>query len=152
MAAGVTSPSGNVTYHTVVMSLFGVLGYLVTFSGIYLLSDITILWGFGVWSFSWYGEMFFHLLTCLERYLAVVHPVVYLSLRSERGTFIRNISIGCVWVLCLGRNFLIISEKMSGILDICSLIISVIIIIVCTASVLCILIQARQTRQGLEES
>lgn len=146
--AAVTSPSESVTYHTVVMSLFGVLGYLVTFSGIYLLSYITILWGFGVWTFSWYGETFFHLLTCLERYLAVVHPIVYLSLKSERGTFIRNISIWCVWVLCLGRRLLIISEKMSCILDICGLIISMIIITVCTASVLCILIRPGPGKQG----
>ncbi|CAJ1048240.1 uncharacterized protein LOC122870239 isoform X1 [Xyrichtys novacula] len=48
---------------------------------------------------AWFGENFFHVLTCLERYLAVVHPITYMRLRKARGIRIRNISIVCVWVL-----------------------------------------------------
>ncbi|KAI3376422.1 hypothetical protein L3Q82_016443 [Scortum barcoo] len=44
----------------------------------------------------------FHILTCVERYLAVVHPVTYLGLKQSGGIRIRNISTGCVWLLCFG--------------------------------------------------
>ncbi|TNN38146.1 hypothetical protein EYF80_051684 [Liparis tanakae] len=39
-------------------------------------------------------ELFFHTLTCVERYLAVVHPVTYLGLKKGKGIRLRNISIG----------------------------------------------------------
>ncbi|KAJ4945014.1 hypothetical protein JOQ06_013553 [Pogonophryne albipinna] len=47
-----------------------------------------------------YGESLFHVLTCLERYLAVVRPIIYLRLRNVQGVRIRNISIG-LSVLCV---------------------------------------------------
>lgn len=51
---------------------------------------------------TYYGETLFHVLTCVERHLAVVHQIIYLILKNARGVRIRNISIGCAWILCFG--------------------------------------------------
>ena len=48
------------------------------------------------------GQSLFHCLTCVERYLAVVHPITFMRLRETRGVRIRNISIACVWLLSFG--------------------------------------------------
>ncbi|KAK2863363.1 hypothetical protein Q5P01_002896 [Channa striata] len=48
------------------------------------------------------AQTLFHLFTCVERYMAVVHPITYLSLKQAGGVKIRNISTGCAWLLCLG--------------------------------------------------
>lgn len=46
------------------------------------------------------GETLFQLFSCIERYIAVVHPITYMALRQPIGVRIRNISIGCAWLLC----------------------------------------------------
>lgn len=46
------------------------------------------------------GQTLFHLLTCVERYLAVVYPITYLSLRKAQWVRIRNVTIICVWLMC----------------------------------------------------
>lgn len=53
------------------------------------------------------GETSFHVLTCLDRYLAVVHPVVYRDLRNTRGVTFRNAAIVCVWLLCCLMTYVV---------------------------------------------
>ncbi|KAK2899526.1 hypothetical protein Q8A73_012655 [Channa argus] len=65
-----TSHSDILTYHSAAMELICVLGTSI------------------------------HILTCVERYLAIVHPVIYVGLRQSRGVRIRNVSIG-LSVLCV---------------------------------------------------
>ncbi|KAF3837460.1 hypothetical protein F7725_004924 [Dissostichus mawsoni] len=48
------------------------------------------------------AQQYFHVLTCVERYLAVVHPIIFLKLRGNRAVRIRNVTIVCVWLLCFG--------------------------------------------------
>ncbi|KAI9524359.1 hypothetical protein NQZ68_018096 [Dissostichus eleginoides] len=76
-----TSHSDIFTFHMVLMELVDYIG-----------STLRI--------YAWYGRAYFHVLTCVERYLAVVHPVTYLSLKGQRGVRIRNICIG-MSVLCV---------------------------------------------------
>ncbi|KAJ0006108.1 hypothetical protein NQD34_013381 [Periophthalmus magnuspinnatus] len=45
--------------------------------------------------------IFFQIFTCLERYAAVVHPVAYLSLKSQTWILIRNSSCAFVWLQCV---------------------------------------------------
>ncbi|KAI4798567.1 hypothetical protein KUCAC02_021965 [Chaenocephalus aceratus] len=47
------------------------------------------------------GHVPFHILTCVERHLAVVHPITYLRLKNRGGIMIRNVSIVFVWLLLL---------------------------------------------------
>ncbi|XP_078020891.1 uncharacterized protein LOC144459932 [Epinephelus lanceolatus] len=145
--AAAMTHSDSFTYHMVTMELVGVLGSIFGFCGVFV-DRVHISWlGHFLWIFTWYGEMFFHILTCVERYLAVVHPVTYLSLRGERGIRIRNISIGCVWLLCVGTT-ICMTLKYSLVVAFCFLILSLIIVSFCSLSVLCVLIRPGPGEQG----
>ncbi len=146
--AAMASHSDSFTYHLVAMELIGVLGYILCCCGIYSNHSVILLVGYCLCSSTWYGEMFFHILTCVERYLAVVHPITYLSLRGERGIRIRNISIGCVWLLCFVAACRITFEGALIIMDSCLLIFSFIVIFFCSLSVLCVLIRPGPGEQG----
>lgn len=104
-SAATISHSDLFTYHMVIIELIGVLGCILTCCGSYrYYTDSLFSVGNLLSSFTWTAQMFFHILTCLERYLAIVHPITYLSLRNERGIKMRNISIGCVWLLLFCRD------------------------------------------------
>ncbi|CAJ1048241.1 uncharacterized protein LOC122870239 isoform X1 [Xyrichtys novacula] len=93
------SHSDIFTYNVAALQLIWVWASVIwvwaTFTGIPQMAALFFFLFFIVWL----GENFFHVLTCLERYLAVVHPITYMRLRNARGVRIRNISIVCVWVL-----------------------------------------------------
>lgn len=97
-----TSHVDVVTYHMVVLEIFGLMGCGCYGIGLYLADDSVIESGIYIFSFVFPGQSLFHCLTCVERYLAVVHPITYLSLRRPDGVRLRNISIGCVWLTCFG--------------------------------------------------
>lgn len=99
-SASVKSNTDVLTYHMVVIELLGSVGFIFCCYEVCCNVDIVIV-GYYIWTFAWFGETFFHLLICLERYLAVVHPITYRSLRTERGIRIRNISIGIAWLLSI---------------------------------------------------
>ena len=142
------SHSDIFTFHLALLDLIGAFGGLVSCCGIYV-EDLNILsWGILFASFILNGESFFHILTCVERYLAVVHPITYLRLRNERGIRIRNISIGCVWLLCfVAMGFLKIENIFSS-MDLCFLIIAITTMSFCSLSVLCVLIRPGPGEQG----
>ena len=145
------SHSDNFTFHMVTMELVAVVGYTVVCCGIYMVHFKLLLVGIAMVTFTWYGEIFFNSLTCVERYLAVIHPIIYLSLKGERGVRIRNISIGCVWLLSICGTSLMSSEKVSFstfFFDICVLISCLTIIIFCSLSVLCVLIRPGPGEKG----
>lgn len=52
-------------------------------------------------SFIGIGQSLFHLLACLDRYLAVVYPIGYMWMRQSTGIRLRNGVIGFAWLLCL---------------------------------------------------
>ncbi|KAL3050866.1 hypothetical protein OYC64_001188 [Pagothenia borchgrevinki] len=99
-SATTTSHSDVFTFHMVTLELIGVVGYTIYCYGIYSNQKYLTKVGLNVFSVMSPGKALFHLLTCVERYLAVVHPVIYLRLRQGGGVRIRNISIGCVWCIC----------------------------------------------------
>ncbi|KAI4799206.1 hypothetical protein KUCAC02_017842 [Chaenocephalus aceratus] len=96
-----TSHSDHFTYHSIFMQLIELLGLSLYFIGTYVNHLVMLVVGLSLLSFTSFGQDLFHLLTCVERYLAVVHPVTYLGLRQGGGVRIRNISIGGVWFLGL---------------------------------------------------
>ncbi len=138
-----TSHSDIFTYHMATMELIWGLG-----SGFFFcdtssnLPEMMIV-GYCLSSIILYGEIFFHLLTCVERYLAVVHPITYLGLKNARGVRIRNISIGCVWLLCFiwsGGTVLLLTTLRIFLLF-CFLVFSLVVISFCSLSVLRVLIR-----------
>ncbi|GLD73435.1 uncharacterized protein AKAME5_002476000, partial [Lates japonicus] len=147
-SAATMSHSDCFTYHMAVIELIGVLGLTLSLCGIFM-EDLNIMWlGFSLMVINWCGEVLFHILTCVERYLAAVHPIIYLSLRKERGIRIRNITIGCVWLLCFAWTCLSNMDSLLIIPDFCLLFSSLTITVFCSVSVLCVLIRPRPGEQG----
>ena len=146
-SAAAMSHSDCISYHMAIMELSGVFGNIVCCSGVYKVDIRMISMGSFVFSICWYGQIYFHILTCVERYLAVVHPIIYLSLKNERGIRIRNISIVCVWLLsivdlvCLIMNMFVIT-------DLCLLTLALTVISYCSISVLRVLIHPGPGKQG----
>lgn len=147
-SAATVSPLDCIAYHMAAMELFGVLGQVICSCGIYKQKLYSVYVGWGLWSLSWYGETFFNILTCLEHYLAVVHPITYLRLKRGEGPTIRRVTSGCGWLLCLASMVLISDSMLFLIADTCVLIFSVIVISFCSVSVLFCLIRPRPGEQG----
>ncbi|MEQ2235972.1 hypothetical protein ILYODFUR_007708 [Ilyodon furcidens] len=143
------SHSDSFTYHLVIMELIGVCGCIISFGGIYGGEIKAVKMGSTLFSFTWYGEGFFHILTCAEQYLAVVHPINYRSLRNKRGIKIRNIILVCVWLLCSLGLSLAIKENYI-IMDSCIIILTITIVPFCSISVLRVLTQSGPAEQGSE--
>lgn len=93
------SHNDHFTYHTVSIDMLSVFGCIVLCCGIY--ADISLMKIVGVYLFSTntIGQIVFHLLTCVERYMAVVQPVTYRNLRKAKWIKIRKITVGCVWLI-----------------------------------------------------
>ncbi|XP_042257230.1 uncharacterized protein LOC121889385 [Thunnus maccoyii] len=140
-SGAVISHSDLFTYHMVITELMNILGFTLTCCGV--LTDIPEMMMPGLYLsyINISAQMFFHILTCVERYLAVVHPVTYLGLRKARGIRIRNITIGCVWLLCFAATGLMFIEDTmyNTIIAFCIAALSLIIICFCSLSVLCVL-------------
>ncbi|XP_059210254.1 uncharacterized protein LOC131989092 [Centropristis striata] len=140
-AASATSHSDVFTFHMVSLELISFLGSCFYSYGVYTSQDVMTVLGGKAFSIISPGQTLFHLLTCVERYLAVVHPVTYLGLRQAGGVRIRNICIGCVWLmsfatvgLAMYRNFATVPYFLF--FGVCFLVVSFLSI-----SVLCVLIR-----------
>lgn len=146
-STSIKSHTDILTYHMVFVELFGVVGFIFCCYEVCCNVDILVV-GYFIWTFSWFVETFFHLLICLERYLAVVHPITYLSLRTERGIRIRNIRIGSTWLLCFVGTTLLSEDTIFVRLTVCLVILTLLVVSFCTISVLCILIRPGPGKQG----
>lgn len=78
------------------------------------------------------GQIFFHVLACLERYLAVVHPVIYMQ---QKKSIIRGISILSSWLFSLGRLYFTIYDDYTIINIVCFVELAICLIIVSFSSI-----------------
>lgn len=144
------NPTDVFTYHMVGMELIGVSASITCCCGAFR-DHVKMLWvGCNMFSIISCIKMFFHVLTCVERYVAVVHPITYLSLSKAGGITIRNISIGSVWLLCSGLVTLriLINQDFTMILFFCNLVFSLIVISFCSISVLRALTSLGPVKEG----
>uniref|UniRef100_A0A096M325 G-protein coupled receptors family 1 profile domain-containing protein n=1 Tax=Poecilia formosa TaxID=48698 RepID=A0A096M325_POEFO len=124
------------TYHLAGMELVGITGYILACFAIYMDDALQVLRsGTLLYCVTWFGEMCFHILTCAERYLAVVHPIMYLKLRSRRWIRTRNVVAAVVWVLCLFWVILVLLRLFVH-LNLCLVILSLVVVSFCNLSVL----------------
>lgn len=136
------------TCHLVAMELFGFFGCVLVCLSIHTAHLELLYFGLNFYSITWYGELFFQLITCVERYLAAVHPITYRSLRSERGIRLRNVTIGCVWLLSLVAAVLMGYDIAMLITEFCLLLFSLIVISFCSLSVFWVLTRPRPGEQN----
>lgn len=152
------SHSDFFTYNAVLVELLGILGFTIICCGVY--SDLAnmALVGISLLFIHFIGQLMFHILTCLERYLAVIHPIIYMSLKNAKGIRTRNIAVGCSWLLCFSAlGFLYIRNEPANVMCLTLAILSLIIISFCSFSILCILIRPRpvevcKRRQQVDQS
>lgn len=96
------------------------------------------------------GENVFHFMTCMERCIAVTYPITYRNLRNKKGTRIRNIIIGCGWLLCFGCAIIFFLQSFYVAIIIYLIITVLILATVCFSSinVLCVLIRCQPVERG----
>lgn len=146
-ADGTLTNSDVFTLHLAIMELFGIFGSILISVGIFKKDKTLAKMGSLAFYLTWFGETVFHVLTCMECYLAVVYPIRYQSLRRERRILIRNISIACAWLLSFGEIATLESAAFM-LTDLVLFILSFLIAIYCSFSVLYILRKKLQEQRG----
>lgn len=96
------SHSDFLTYNIIAMEPIGLFASGFYCRGMYWEDKRMMKVGVYIIFIVYLGRMLFQCLTCVEHYLAVIHPVTYLRLKSEQGIRVRNATIGSVWLVCLG--------------------------------------------------
>ncbi|KAM3590474.1 uncharacterized protein V6R79_010490 [Siganus canaliculatus] len=96
---GATSQTDVFTYNMVATELMGIVGSSLICCGAFVQLPLVIMIGALHIEVNIGGQVLFHTLTCVERYLAVVHPITYRNLGMEKGIMIRNFSIACAWIV-----------------------------------------------------
>lgn len=143
--AATSSHSDIFTYNMAVVELIAVVSYVLNYisseRSLSVMSYVSGFIGFHVWS----GQMLFPILTCVEHYLAVVQPITYLVLRQAGGARIRNITIGCVWLMSFGvAGLLLVLIHYKVLLPACfMLVISLVVMSFLSLSVYRVLIRRR---------
>ncbi|KAK7910068.1 hypothetical protein WMY93_014752 [Mugilogobius chulae] len=87
------SHSDVFTFHMIAEELLTALGSVMFTYSLYSGVNVAFELGMALCCLSFNGQLFFHSLTCVERYLAVVHPITYLRLKERLGVMIRNITL-----------------------------------------------------------
>lgn len=144
------SHSDIFTYNVTIVELIFVLGATLVIFGWWSNNFVAVFMGMSAITISYPGEMFFNTVTCVERYLAVVHPITYLGLKQSGGVRIRNICIGFVWLLCFGCVGLAVSyyPNVPYIPCFCMILVSLVIVSFCSFSVLCVLVRPGPGEMG----
>lgn len=137
-----------ITYHMALMQLTEAPGLVFYLMG-YVAESLTVV-GFSVSSLTILGEILFHVLTCVERYLAVIHPIAYLKYKHTSGVIMRNTCVGAVWLFSLGWGGLVFMQyPVIPFLQLfCVSSLSFIIVSFCSLSVLCALVRPRPGEAG----
>lgn len=140
----VTSHSNIFTYHTAAIELVWSFGSGLFFGGFSAGHQEITGMGYFLAALSLFGENLFHLLTCMERYLAVVYPIIYRGLKGAPGVRIRNVSTACVWLLSfVWSSFKITNEDPTADISLFlfPLLLSLVGASFCSLSVLCVLMR-----------
>ncbi|KAK2899529.1 hypothetical protein Q8A73_012658 [Channa argus] len=95
-----TSHSDIFTYHAAAMELIFAVGGVLYCCGLYTAFSDLMTVGFFATSIFFSGQISLHILTCIERYVAVVHPVNYMGLRQSGRV---KLSLSVLYVLIRPR-------------------------------------------------
>lgn len=99
--ATATSNFDLFTYHLVLVELLNILSAIFTCCGVRTNSSELLVAGIYLLILTFAGQMLFHILTCLDRYLAIVHPVTYRSMKGERWVRARKVVNASAWLFSI---------------------------------------------------
>lgn len=139
------SHSDHFTCHLVLIELIGITGWIFLFCANHTdISQFQVVATF-LFSISLNGQEVFHLVTCLERYVAVVHPITYQSLRNAKGVRIRNVTIGVGWLFTFALYTFVFLKDVSSFrfISLTLVLMCMAVICFCSFSVLFVLIHPR---------
>lgn len=119
------------TFHLAIIEVVGVFGTIVSCTGIFKWDLNLLIIGMLILNLTWYGETYFHILTCMECYLAVVYPIRYQNLRREWGITFRNVSVLSTWLLSFAGVAMMKFTEIFAIMDIVVCILSFVIMSYC---------------------
>lgn len=129
------SHADAITYHMIIVELLGVLGCGMFCCGAcFGLLELTKA-GLYLYSITAEGHTSFHILSCVDRLLAVVYPITYLALKQSSGVLRRNVIIGCAW-LCFAIFAVFSQIFYHPSSSFCFLVFSILVIIFCCLCVL----------------
>lgn len=86
IGAATRSHSDIFTNHMVAMEMTGIFGCGVYCCGACFYVPWLMIVGLYFFSVTSNGKLSFHILSCVDRHLAVVHPITYLDLRKGVGS------------------------------------------------------------------
>lgn len=98
-AATTISNCDLLTYNILALEPIHLLACVTYCLGIYTSQYGLMKVGISVVYLGYHGRLMFHCLTCVEQYVAVMHPLTYLTLKTERGVLARNTTIAFVWLV-----------------------------------------------------
>ncbi|CAL9694835.1 unnamed protein product [Knipowitschia caucasica] len=106
------SHSDAFTFHLTALEVKSFIGTFMCYHSVYSGNTYGKDIGTILINVTSYGQLIFHCLTCVERYVAAVHPITYMRLKKGGGVTIRNISI-VLTRLCVVGQALIRAEVQS---------------------------------------
>lgn len=144
-ATSTVSHSDFLTYNIIALEMIGLCSAGCFNSAIYKKQEQTMRSSIFVLFTVFLGRLLFQCLTCVEQYLAVIHPVIYLSLKTRRGIRVRNGIICVLWLMCLGMFVLLIlfTPHLPIIPLLIVFVFGLLVISFCTLSVFCGLVRPK---------
>lgn len=130
-SAEATTNADIFTFHLAIIEVVGIFGTIVSCTGIFKWDFTLLIIGTLIFNLTWYGETYFHILTCMECYLAVVYPIRYQSLRREWGITFRNVSLVSTWLLSFAGVATVKFSEIFAIMDIVVCVLSFVIMLYC---------------------
>lgn len=135
-----TSQFDHLIFHMAAMEIIGVFGAVAMCVGFYIDAFRLMMVSSQLLIISICGQMNLHCFACVERYVAVLHPIAY---KHPKKGVIKDVIIFCVWFMALSKTFLILLNNLSFsiIVYIIELILSLMIVSLCSIAVLRVLRQ-----------
>lgn len=100
-SAATTISNCDLLTNILALELIHLLACVMYCFGIYTSQYGLMKMGISVVYLVYHARLLFHCLTCVEQYVAVMHPLTYLNLKTERGVLARNTVIAFVWLVSL---------------------------------------------------
>lgn len=137
------SHSDHFTYQTILSEFLILTGLILSSCGIVADHKLVMFGGLFLFCATLFLFMIFDTLTCIERYLAVNYPITYRNLKNAQGVCLRNVAIGCSWLLSFSlAGFLSINgEEIMAAVLLPATVISLVVVSFCSLCVLCVLIR-----------